>query len=365
MLIKSRSLEEILNYKTIIFYGIGNQCRECMKLFQDRDIILVDSDNKKWGKNYGKTQIIHGPQIIEDCYEKGKAAIVISALFNQYEIAEFLVNQCAVQEEDLFSYTHGEYEKWVYNPKLIYEHEKDIRICLDMVEDEASKEYYFNSVNARIQRNPLLLKPNTNAKRTGEYGDIVRLEKGDAIIDCGAYTGDTAHFYMDHLDGDCTIYAVEPFQDNFLNLCNRIRENGWEEKVIPYNYALGLEHEEKEIHYNDGDFEMAINLSKAEGHKVQKVVVESLDILFAGKKVDYIKMDIEGAEADAIRGAKTLIRENRPKLMISAYHKVSDLWEIPVIIKEICSDYKIYVGHAPGVSTEIEFYCIAEDKGMA
>lgn len=258
MLIKSRSLEEILNYKTIIFYGIGNQCRECMKLFQDRDIILVDSDNKKWGKNYGKTQIIHGPQIIKDCYEKGKAAIVISALFNQYEIAEFLVNQCAVQEEDLFSYTHGEYEKWVYNPKLIYEHEKDIRICLDMVEDEASKEYYFNSVNARIQRNPLLLKPNANAKRTGEYGDIVRLEK-----------------------------------------------------------------------------------------------------------VDYIKMDIEGAEADAIRGSKTLIRENRTKLMISAYHKVSDLWEIPVIIKESCSDYKIYVGHAPGVSTEIEFYCITEDKGMA
>ena len=54
---------------------------------------------------------------------------------------------------------------------------------------------------------------------------------------------------------------------------------------------------------------------------------------------------------------KDIIRNKAPELMISGYHKLSDFWEIPLLIKKINPAYKIYVGHAPGVSTELEYYC--------
>lgn len=60
-------------------------------------------------------------------------------------------------------------------------------------------------------------------------------------------------------------------------------------------------------------------------------------------KVDYIKMDIEGAEVDALKGATHLIKQHSPKLAISCYHKGSHLWEIADTIREINPTYKIYM----------------------
>ena len=68
-------------------------------------------------------------------------------------------------------------------------------------------------------------------------------------------------------------------------------------------------------------------------------------------------MDIEGEENNAIIGARSLIERCRPRMMISAYHRIDDFWIIPDTLWSLEANYKIYVGHAPGVSTEMEYYC--------
>ena len=57
----------------------------------------------------------------------------------------------------------------------------------------------------------------------------------------------------------------------------------------------------------------------------------------------FIKMDIEGAEVNAIKGAKNTLMKYKPKLAISIYHKWSHRWEIPLMLKEIVPDYKFYL----------------------
>lgn len=121
--------------------------------------------------------------------------------------------------------------------------------------------------------------------------------------------------------------------------------------------AVGERTELRKIRYDKGDFRMAMNLSREDGEFEQKIEVRCLDEI-CSEKVDYIKMDIEGEEAAALRGATHLIAKYKPKLMISAYHKIQDLWELPLLIKELNPSYQIYAGHAPRVSTEIEFYCV-------
>ena len=76
------------------------------------------------------------------------------------------------------------------------------------------------------------------------------------------------------------------------------------------------------------------------------------------KKISYIKMDIEGAEAAALRGASATIANCKPKLAISAYHKEDDLWKIPQLIKELKHEYKLYFEHHLPIEWEACFYAV-------
>lgn len=67
------------------------------------------------------------------------------------------------------------------------------------------------------------------------------------------------------------------------------------------------------------------------------------------KRVDFIKMDIEGSEEKALLGAKETLRKFKPKLAICIYHKPKDFYELPLLIKEINPEYKIRIKNKKGI----------------
>lgn len=76
------------------------------------------------------------------------------------------------------------------------------------------------------------------------------------------------------------------------------------------------------------------------------------------QKIDYIKMDIEGAEVAALSGGSASISKFKPRLAISGYHKDVDLWEIPSLIKKINPEYKVFFEHHLPIQWESCFYAI-------
>lgn len=354
MISRKRDLKEILSRERVLFYGIGNQFKDCLKLFEGKVQIFLFDSNKS-DMYQGKYQI-HSPKELKNYYRNGDA-VIVSSIRNQYEIACCLVKDYHIRSEDLFSYTSQTYEERVYQPDSIIKNESKIREAYNLLEDTASKEYWKNSLLMRIERQPLYIKPNINAVILGEYKDVLQLEKGDVILDCGAYIGDTVRIYMDRLLGDCFIYAMEPFGENFLKLQENIKKNAWD-NVKAYHCAIGEKEGKSILHYEKEDFKMGITLGKMEGADSEEVDVHTLDHLFLDlSRIDYLKMDIEGQEVNALHGATEILKKQSPKLMISGYHKLSDFWEIPCLIKKINPAYKIYVGHASGVSMEVEYYC--------
>ena len=354
---KMRNCEDIKQYNKILMYGIGNQFKECYKIFKREKVLLFDGNPEKTGIQISDGNVIHSSDEISKYYDK-ESCIVISSISHQYEIAKFLVEEKGISTTDIFMYTSEWYESNVYKRDLIDQNWSKIVRYSEKFADEESRRYYLNAIMARKERNPLLLKPNSNCISVNEYADIVKLEKDDRIIDCGAYTGDTAELYLKKLNGECQIYAIEPYKENYLKMQERICNNNWGDKVKTFNCAVGNERKKIALSYNEGDFGMAISVSNKNGKENQDVEVETLDHLLRDKHITYIKMDIEGEERNALAGAKELIKKNKPKLMISAYHKIEDFWELPEIIWDVNPNYKIYVGHAPNVSTEMEFYCI-------
>ena len=87
-------------------------------------------------------------------------------------------------------------------------------------------------------------------------------------------------------------------------------------------------------------------------------VVRLDDFIPSDEKITFIKMDIEGAEIDALNGCKNILQKYKPKLAICIYHKPDDLWEIPLLIKRLVPEYQIYIRHYSNYLWETVCYAV-------
>lgn len=111
----------------------------------------------------------------------------------------------------------------------------------------------------------------------------------------------------------------------------------------------GVWSEEKAIAYSGGsgsnELRDGISIMKANDGEPYIANTVKLDDMFRGKRVTFIKMDIEGAEIPALYGAQEIIGREHPKLVICVYHKTSDLWEIPLLTKKFRAEYRLRLRH--------------------
>lgn len=157
--------------------------------------------------------------------------------------------------------------------------------------------------------------------------------KGDIAIDGGAYDGATSRDFA--MQG-AKVYAFEMDSVNYRNCLARAEK---------YNFVMenvGLSNQEGEENY--AYFDVASR--KGMGKLVAKFTDLDTYVLKNNlPRVDYIKLDIEGAELDMLHGAAKTISRWKPKMAVSAYHKPEDLWALAKYIKSIRPDYEFCFRH--------------------
>ena len=165
--------------------------------------------------------------------------------------------------------------------------------------------------------------------------DLVKCDADEVIADLGAWTGDSALNYIRTYGKYKKIYCYEIDESSTeimrKNLAEypdiEIRNKGVGDKnSVGYLVKLSDSSCNKITEYNTG----------------QKVEVVCLDEDIE-EKITLIKMDIEGAEQDALRGSIRHIQEESPKLLVSVYHNNEDIWKIPRMITDMDSDYQLYL----------------------
>ena len=105
-------------------------------------------------------------------------------------------------------------------------------------------------------------------------------------------------------------------------------------------------------------FAAKANGMSAIGEGDATIETTALDEVFSDRRITFIKMDIEGAEYEALRGSEKTIRAQRPKLAISIYHKPEDIVELPKLILEFQPDYHLYLRHYCIFDNETVLYAI-------
>lgn len=172
-----------------------------------------------------------------------------------------------------------------------------------------------------------------------EHGDF-RVEPGDVIIDAGGFVGDTAVLFHAKAKGQCEVHSFEILQENLELFVANAELNGIADQVVLNKLALS-DTTGDTIGVQAGTLQGGTTMSaSASGEeRVQTIRLDDYVTRAGLNRIDFIKMDIEGAEMPALCGAIDTIRHFRPKLALCLYHKPDDVMTIPAFIESTGVDY--------------------------
>lgn len=173
------------------------------------------------------------------------------------------------------------------------------------------------------------------------YGDLASVCPGDTVYDIGAYTGCTALYFSKRAGPNGKIYAFEPEPQNFKLLKSNIQDAALK-NVEARNLAATAEN--GHIFITPDCKYWARATGEGKGVKISSVCLDEF-IMAEGGKADFIKMDIEGGELEALKGLKRTLAELRPKLAIAVYHCPEDMIAIPLEILASNPDYVFFMKH--------------------
>ena len=223
----------------------------------------------------------------------------------------------------------------VITPSFMNENSPFLEDFYENLQDQHSKDSFVAYLLSKVRQDMKYLPPVFEKVQYFPQG-IFKLTDHESYFDCGAFTGDTIAAFLKVTGGLYRhIWAAEPDRSNYNWLIQYIKDEKLRNIDVVnkgiYSYAGKLPFQET-----------GSMLSMITDDSDNYIETDTVDHITVENPVTYIKMDVEGVELAALKGAEQTIRKYHPVLGISIYHKPQDLIEIPKYIKEIVPEYRFY-----------------------
>ena len=332
--------------QTICIYGAGKFYNDYSRSIGRYDYIC-DGNPQKWGKKYDGRLCISPQQLYEI-----ESPVVFVMLGDYKDIVDEL------RGRHIESYFWGDLYLNVYDENYtsswFQQNEQEMLDTVDIFEDDWSKQVYVNTICNRIAPQYSYMSFH-DMEEKGEYfgTGIFSYENDECYVDAGAYDGDSIKSFIKQVNGNFQrIYGFEMDPDNYNELkkdpsiINDDRISVFQKGISCQAGNVGIFHNGTGSHIKEC----------SEGN----ISLVSLDDFLGMERITMIKMDIEGAERDGLKGARKIIYRQHPKLAISIYHKLDDMWKIPQYIKQIYPGYKLALRHHTAVAWDTDCYAYTE-----
>ncbi len=347
---------------SIVLYGAGSAGIAFLKYLRDAGIEPVyfsDGDSEKWGNTCENLEIIPPGEIVGRVGDNALVIVTINTdgksyckdfkkelLADGHQGVHKRLRECGCK--NIIDYTYfrrcyalfrgGRYNlPACTDVYLMIENQDNIRKAYDMIHDDKSREVFLKILEFRLITDETDIPVYPEKGMYFEYDLFPKLQN-EVFIDCGACGGSSLKEFLEyntHQFG--RYYGIEPDPGNYCRLKQYIETlTGDEQSRIHISNTAAYSHTEGTPFYvlgGPGTFQAETG--------PQSVPTETIDHILNGERATYIKMNIEGSEIPALRGAERTIREYMPRLGIMGYHKTSDFWEVPLLIKEYGEDYHI------------------------
>lgn len=320
--------------KPIVLYGMGNGADRIIDILNKMKIeisgIFASDDFVRHQQFRGFTVCSYG-----ELKEQYKEMIVLLAFGTQRPEVLKNIKRIAAEQE-LYVPDVPVVGDVLFTEQFVRENKASLARVYNLLADDCSKSVFENIILGKLTGElSYLLKAETNPE---ESWNLLNLKDGERYLDLGAYTGDTVLEFIGRAPRYDRIIAVEPDFKNYRKSMANLKDYA---NIEVINGCIDEREGERRFLMDGGRKSAA--LSKG-GISVPAMTVDGI---LQGDKITYIKMDVEGMERAAILGARKTIAACKPKMLISAYHRSEDLFDLPLLIELIASGAKIYLRHFP------------------
>lgn len=316
---------------------------------------FCDNNPELWGTSYDGKPCISKKELIE---QAENTVVIIESLYYR-EIKESLLKDGIRNIERVFIEKIAAEEYIRNHPDIQAKIDAVRELCADekskQVVDHITKAWFAESIEDDYFK--IIQSDNQYFDE-----DIIHLSDEEVFVDLGAYIGDSAEHFLEKCNGKYKkmhLFELDP--EIYRCLINNMPSLQNKGNGLIQAYPYGASNNNRIVYFEGGDSNSVIRAeSDSTDLKCGKVV--ALDHILGDENVTFIKADIEGAEQPALRGAEKIIRQMHPTLAICIYHSVDDFLNIPVWIKKIVPEYKIYIRHYTDEMLETVCYAIPENR---
>ncbi|MEL7564892.1 MAG: FkbM family methyltransferase [Dehalobacterium sp.] len=335
----------LLKERNIVLYGAGGIGYCTSNILRNKGCnvcYFIDDDQAKQGTTLNGIQVLPLKNIHMD-----SEFVILICVPNHLDVYHKLIS---LGYKDVWYFPVMMMEKGFYDLSLIQKNWNKISQAYHLLTEDFSKQVFSTILKHRITMDFSYFTDIISEKQYFP-SDIFMLNGKECFVDGGAYHGETIVDFINITHNNFKyIYGFEPDKKNFMILAESIKHMG--KRLQLFN--AGLYSESGEIGFNSqGNSSSSISETGKD-----RILLVKLDEVVNENKPTYIKLDIEGAEEKAIYGMRNTLTTYLPKLAISIYHKATDLWELPLVICNMVSSYKIYIRHYTNDLNETVCYAI-------
>lgn len=313
-------------------YVIGRN-DEALKIIENNNINgIVDDffEDKIWGNcEVFKLHEIDKDSLIINC----STSISPNSVLNKLKDLGF---ENIVNYSDFINFNRSTYlpSFSIDMLNVLDEKSENLSLIYERLSDQISKQTFEDLILFRITCNPIFTVGYCK-NIENQYLEQFMNYHDEIFVDAGGFDGDTTELFLNQDNFIKKIYFIEPSEFNLNNAKKRL----FDYSNIKYINS-GLSEKNEILSFNECN-NTASSFSEEGEIKIQ---VNRLDHLIENE-VTFIKMDIEGFELKALKGAEILIKEYKPKLAIAIYHQSIDFFQIPDYVLSIIPNYKLYLRH--------------------
>jgi FkbM family methyltransferase len=222
------------------------------------------------------------------------------------------------------------------------ENRSDIEAAYSVLGDPESRTVFEGKLAYYLSRDKARIDDIRSANTIYFDRSVHRLTPDEVVVDGGAYVGDTLSSFVDESAGQFdSYYAFEPDPVSFDRLVVEAARDP--ARITAVQAGLARRTSSARLLSTHGADARLLRGDETGG---EEVPVVGLDEYFEERRPPtLIKMDIEGAEAEALNGGSHLIETARPTLAISAYHYPMDLWRIPLLLDRLMPGSRLFLRH--------------------
>jgi FkbM family methyltransferase len=368
---EASALDQLLSahQNRVVIFGCGGLGRRAIEKLRElgiQPLALCDNNELIWGTAIEGIPVLSVEQAAR---QFGKDALFLIAVWNPhhwYSETEHQLKSAGARFVTSYAPLFWRFPQnflpvYLLNdlPTKVYEAKDAVLEAEKLWSDETSLQIYRANIHWRALGNPDHLPPRPS-ENTYFPADIFTLSPNECIIDCGAYDGDTVKLVLRRYGSEfAAIYSIEGDAVSFEKLRAYVASLPPEiqEKIHPMFCAVGGTRTVVRF-TSDG----STGAKRNDNHQGINVQCYPLDDITIAEPVTLIKMDIEGAEYDALLGARNIIARDKPLLAICVYHTQEDIWRIPLLIHSMLPEHSLFLRAYEGDGFQTVVYAVPGNR---